>query len=167
MQLFIGQGPNVTGLAFPNNRRLRPTRAVHMPIDTVFTDINLAPEEPLRKWRFPFEDFSPFLLPSQFGSLRGPKAFWIGNRLIIDFPITLHVWDPRLLREFRGRREKAFFVEVRFDLRAISHVSIGLSCRPVYSKPPDLSSPATLRRALASPPIASEPDFALPKPGFT
>ena len=39
MQLLIGERAFVTGLAFPNDRRLVPTRAAQMPVQTIFAGV--------------------------------------------------------------------------------------------------------------------------------
>src|SRR5579864_5682005 len=109
MQLLISQRPLFAGLAFPNDRRLIPAMRCEMSIQTIFRDIEFAADKPLRERRFPFENFSPALLPGQFVGFARPKFLRMLDRLAIHPAILLEAFDPRLLRKFLRRFKDALF----------------------------------------------------------
>ena len=70
VQLLIGKRHFIPGLAFPDQRRLVPSRTGKMPVEAVLGDIQFASDEPLRKRLLPFQNGFPLLLPHEkFGGL--------------------------------------------------------------------------------------------------
>jgi len=87
-----------------------------MPIQTVFGDIELAADEPLRERRFPLENLFPRRLPDQLTRFARPEFCRLLDRLTIHPPILTETFDPRLLREILRRSEDTLLDQVRFDV---------------------------------------------------
>ena len=65
MELLVGERPFLSRLGLPDQSRFMFSSASQVPIETIFRSIQLAPDEPLGKWLFPFKDLFPFLVPDQ------------------------------------------------------------------------------------------------------
>ena len=74
MKLAIGESAGFARLAFPNDGRFVCPTICEVPIDAVFTDVDLPTDEPFRVGSFPIENFAPFLLPSKFLCLTRPEG---------------------------------------------------------------------------------------------
>src|ERR1043166_2446840 len=65
VQVPVCQRASITGLTFPDQRRLVATRCLDVPVDTIDRDIELSAEKPLRVWRLPVAYLIPFGEPLQ------------------------------------------------------------------------------------------------------
>src|ERR1041384_2655163 len=119
MQLLIGERAFLTRFAFPNNRCLVPAMRRQMSIQTIFREIEFAADKPFRERRFPFEHFSPALLPQKFARLARPEFIRMLDRLAVHSPILGDTLDPRLLREFLRRFEDALLLQERFNVLVV------------------------------------------------
>ncbi len=59
MQVVVGQGAPIAGLAFPHDRRLVAASGAEMAIETVDRRVDRPADEPLRVWRIPVEHLGP------------------------------------------------------------------------------------------------------------
>ena len=116
MQLLVSEGTLVARFALPNNCRFVPSRPSQMPIQTIFRDVEFAVYEPLREWRFPFQNFFPRCAPDKLVSFACPKFGGLLDRLPIHSPILIEAFNTSLLREIFGRFENALFDQMRFDV---------------------------------------------------
>src|SRR6266581_1967511 len=87
-----------------------------MSIQTIFRNIDFAADKPLRKGRFPFEDFFPSDAPDQLARLARPKFSWLLDRFLIHPPVLVETFDSRLLREVLWWFENALLNQMRLDV---------------------------------------------------
>jgi hypothetical protein len=113
IQVPVRQGTPVTGLPFPDERRLVPARRAHVPVEAIGARIELAADEPLRVWRVPAQDLGPGLDPFELpGELR-PERFRVPVGAVVDRGIG----DERALLKFGRGRKASMFLEKRVYLR--------------------------------------------------
>src|SRR5215467_9172586 len=77
MQLLVSQRPNFAGLTFPNDGGFVLARGLHMPVEAVIRQIELAAQKPLRPRMFPPKNFVPFFEPVQLFGNASPEFFWL------------------------------------------------------------------------------------------
>src|SRR5207302_7400252 len=100
-EVLEGDGARVPGLALPVVCDLRPPPGLHVPVEAVLRDVQLAAEEPLRVRRLPLEDLAEGLTPLQRLRLLCPEPLEVAVGPLVD----LGVADVGLRREL-GRRRK-------------------------------------------------------------
>jgi len=85
VQLLVGDGSDITGFAFENQRGLVLAIGTEMPVDAVFGDIEFPADEPLGEGSLPFEDLAVRLAPDQmFLRLAVPEFLWGVDRLAVE-----------------------------------------------------------------------------------
>src|SRR4030095_15651651 len=87
-----------------------------MPVETVFRNVEFAANKPLCEWRFPVENFFPWLLPDQLTRFARPEFCRSLDRLSIHPPILIETFDSRLLCETPRRSKDTLLDQVRFDV---------------------------------------------------
>ena len=87
MQLLISQRPFLARLAFPDDGRFVPARAVEMSIQAILGDVQFSADEPFGERRFPLQDFFPRRAPNQFARLARPKSCWLCERFSMQPPV--------------------------------------------------------------------------------
>ena len=65
MEFGVGEGAFITRFSLPEDGDL-VAALLEVTVDAVFADIELAADEPLRKWAVPLECGVPLLLPGEF-----------------------------------------------------------------------------------------------------
>ena len=110
MQLLISQCPFLARLPFPQNGGLVAAVGGQMSIQAVLGKIEFSANKPFRKRRFPFQDFSPSLLPGKFLRLARPEFVRLPDRLAIHPPVLGEIPDARVLREFLRRFKDALLL---------------------------------------------------------
>src|SRR2546421_1172076 len=111
VKIPVGQCARVAGLPFPDQRRLGAMRPLHVAIETVVGDVELAAHEPLGVWRLPVERLLPRLEPGELLRALLPEPYGIPGRLAVE-RLALH---ERSLHELLGRGKLALFLEQRLD----------------------------------------------------
>src|SRR6266851_4070112 len=102
-ELLVGDGPGVARLALPVVGDLRPPPGVHMAVEAVLRDVELAAAEPLGVRRLPLENLGKRLPPGESARLLRPEGLEVARRTLVDTGVP----DVRLRREPRRRREAA------------------------------------------------------------
>ncbi len=116
-QLGVGDGERVAGLALPVVGDLVPVAGLHVPVEAVVGQVELAADEPLGERKVPFEDGVEVLGPGQqLPGLASPERLEVGVGFVIHRPVI----GICLCNEFGRRREPAVFALVDLD-RALSH----------------------------------------------
>src|SRR5206468_12409460 len=64
-QVAVGDRPRVAGLALPVVRDLGPAAGLHVTVEAVLGDVELAAKEPLGVWRLPLEHLVERLPPEE------------------------------------------------------------------------------------------------------
>ena len=95
MELLEGEGAALAGFTLPDDGSFIAARTIEMPIEAIFTGIELSAYEPLCKRRLPIQGFGPFLLPKKLGGLAGPKFFGILEGLSVKFFIIFKAFHDR------------------------------------------------------------------------
>src|ERR1700722_555975 len=89
MKLLVSQRHFITGLTFPDQRRLIAGRPRQMTVEAVLGNIQFTPDEPLRVWLFPFENCLPLFLPQEkLRSLLRPEFLRVLDRFAIQLLIV-------------------------------------------------------------------------------
>src|SRR2546421_4845413 len=107
----VGQRARVAGLPFPDQRGLGATRPLHVAIETVVGDVELAADEPLGVRRLPVERLLPRLEPGELLRALLPEPHRVPRRLAID-RLALH---ERPLHERLRWAKLTIFLEQRLD----------------------------------------------------
>src|SRR5439155_19786983 len=110
MQLLISQCPFLARLPFPQNGGLVAAVGCQMSIQAVLGKGEFSANKPFRKRRFPFQDFSPSLLPGKFLCVARPEFVRLPDRLAIHASILREVFNTRLPRELLGRFKDALLL---------------------------------------------------------
>ena len=110
VQLLVSERSLFARLAFPQNCGLVAAVGGEMSIQAVLGKIEFSADEPFRKRRFPFQDFSPRLLPGKLLRLARPEFVRPLDRLAIHSLVLREVLDPRFLGEILGRLEDALLL---------------------------------------------------------
>src|SRR5438034_11813437 len=101
-----------------------------MSVQTIFRDIEFAADKPLRKRRFPLENFFPRRTPEKFIRFAPPEFVRLLDRFPIHPLILTEAFNTSLLCEIFGRFENALLDEMRFDI--VLHEQ-SLICRRNFS----------------------------------
>ncbi len=109
VEVPVGEGPLVPGLALPDYGRLVPGVRRNMAVKAVVARVEPPPDEPLGKGRVPLEDPVPLLEPVELSRLLGPEGLPVPFRRLIDRLIS----DERLCLERGGRREDTLLFQKR------------------------------------------------------
>src|SRR5437588_4451607 len=101
MQLLVGQRAFVAGFAFPDNCRfVSPTAfGAQMPIQAILRHVEFPADEPLRKWRFPLENFLPRHGPDPLSLFAHQEFCRLPDRFPVHPPILTETFDSRVFRE--------------------------------------------------------------------
>ena len=126
VQVQVGEHPLVAGLAFPDDGRLRPGVRLQVAVETVVSDVQLAPQKPLGERRVPLQHLVPPPEPVQPLRLGGPEALPVPRGLLVEALIR-HVGPGG---ELGRRRETPVLVE---------------KCRKLLGIHPDRTLPHTIR----------------------
>ncbi len=104
MQLLVSDGPNITWLAFENQRGLVLAIGSEMPIDAILGDVQFASHEPFGERRLPLQHLAVRLTPDQmFLRLLVPEFLWGVDRLVVE-PFVSRI-TPKISLGFElGRR---------------------------------------------------------------
>jgi hypothetical protein len=85
MELFIGDGADIAGLAFEDQGGFVFARGAEVAVEAVLGNVQFAADEPFRVWRLPIEDFFEGLAPNEvLLGLPVPEFFWAIDRFIIE-----------------------------------------------------------------------------------
>ena len=84
VQLSVGEGATVSGLAFPDQCFSVCALGGYMSIDAVRGDVELAVDKPLGAWRLPLQHFFPRLDPVEMTRLLGPERFRISTSFVVN-----------------------------------------------------------------------------------
>src|SRR5262249_39480232 len=107
MKIAVRDGPGVPWLALPVDRDLVAPPGLHMAVQTVVRDVELATGEPLRKRRIgPVQYLVPTLVPVQALGLCGPEGEPVARGLLIRGGL-----DVSLRGQLGGGIEPAFFTQ--------------------------------------------------------
>src|SRR5947209_4021048 len=110
MQLLVSEGPFLARLPFPQNGCLVPAVGGEMSIEAILGKIDFSADEPFRKWRFPFQNFSPRLLPGKLLRLARPEFVRLLDRFAIHPLVLSQVLDLRLIRKLLSRLKDALLL---------------------------------------------------------
>src|SRR5262249_49503928 len=111
VEVVVGEGAPVAGLAFPDERGFGAARTLDVPVETVVGGIELAAHEPLGVRELPLVGLLPGLHPAQILRLLLPEA----HRITPGFLVDGGGGDARLLDEALGRRKLAALLEQGSD----------------------------------------------------
>src|SRR5438094_9339921 len=85
-----------------------------MPVEAIFRNIEFAAYEPLREWRFPFQNFFPWRPPDQLIRFTCPEFRRLPDRFSIHPPILLEAFDSRRVCKVVRWFENALLDQMRF-----------------------------------------------------
>ncbi len=105
MELLVSESSNLSGFALPNNCSFIFAGGLHMPIETVIGNVELASDEPLCPRVVPFEDAIPFSEPVQLTGNFSPKFFGLFHRFAVDALIVFKTADVGMRAELGGGLE--------------------------------------------------------------
>ena len=111
IEIPVGQRARVARLPFPDQGGLGAMRALHVAVETVVGDVELAAHEPLGVRRLPLERLLPRLEPGQLLRALLPEPYGVPRRLAVD-RLALH---ERSRLEGLRRRKLPVFLEERLD----------------------------------------------------
>src|SRR6266550_1480868 len=111
MQLLVGKSANFSGLTLPDDCSFVLSRSLHVAIETVVRDIDLAAHEPFRPGVVPLQDFVPLLEPVQFFRDASPELFRLLDGFAVDTLVLFETLDVRLLAEMIRTLEFSLLIE--------------------------------------------------------
>src|ERR1700687_2006144 len=118
MQLLIGKSADFAGLALPDQCGFIFPGGLHVAVETVVRDIELATDKPFGPGRFPFQNLLPLFEPVQFVRDPCPKFLRLLDRLTIDALVLLQALDAGLLAEGLRTFELAVLVQDGINIGA-------------------------------------------------
>jgi len=110
-EVLVRERARVARLALPVVRHLRALAGLHVAVEAVLRDVQLAIGEPLRVGRLPLEDLRERPAPRQGARLLGPEAFEVRVGPVVDRRIA----RVRLPDEVACRREGPRFAAERVE----------------------------------------------------
>ena len=118
MKLLISEGANFSRLALPNQCRFVFAGGLHMAVETVVRDIELAAGKPFCPGQVPFQDLVPLFEPMQLVRDPGPEFLRLLDRFAVDALVLLQALDVRLPAEIFWTFELSILVQNGFDIAA-------------------------------------------------
>src|ERR1700722_665978 len=122
MQLLIGQRANLAGFAFPDDGGFIFARGLHVAVEAVVREVDLAADKPLGPRAIPFENFVPFLEPVQLIGDTAPELVGIVNRFLVKALVFSEAFNVRMLAELGGRWERALLLKNGIDATGLKIV---------------------------------------------
>ena len=108
----VGQHTFIAGLSLPDECGLVTNGAVHMPVETVYGNVGLAPDIPLvERGIARVEHLVPLLVPEQLLGGLPPERLRVVDALLVHFLILIERRYMRLFFELFGRWERAAFFQ--------------------------------------------------------
>src|SRR5579872_1719308 len=114
-QLLVGERANLTGFAFPDERRFVLAPCLHVPIQAVVGEVDLPSHEPFCLWRVPLQNPVPFLKPVQFARNAAPEFLWLLDRLPVQMLVLVQALNVSTLTKVIAAFKLALLLQHRVD----------------------------------------------------
>ena len=122
MELLVGVGADFAGLALPDDGGFIFARGLHMAVEAVVGEIDLASDEPFGPREIPLEDVVPFFEPVQFAGDAAPEFVGLVHRFFVEALVFLDALDVSVLAEFWRRRKAALLLQNGIDAAGLEIV---------------------------------------------
>ena len=117
VEVPVGEGAPVAGLALPDERGLVAPGGADVPVDAVHAGVDLPAEEPLDGGRGPLADGVPRAAPLELARELRPEPLVVAVGLLVDAGVV----GVGLRRELGGRLEYPVFLQQRVESVSLGH----------------------------------------------